>query len=262
MLKILPHLGLFLALALASLLIFSLDQIHFLAFPKTAVLTLTNPIHHGLYFTSQQVKKQFYFIFAARFAGQENKALKMQIVQLLSENALLRSALAETAALVLQQNALDPRSFQLVPARPIGLDRYLYIDKGSNDGVKLNQVVVFKNSLLGKVYQVSEKKSTVILIADPDSKLSAFSLNKKGKAKGILMGRFGSLLRYDKILHQEIVEEGDLVYTEGLEDYIPRGLILGKVSKVSRPENQIFQQAEVSSLVDLADLDLVFLIKD
>lgn len=225
---------------------------------------LTNPISFGIYQTSLNTEKQLSFIFLARVASQENRALKEQIGKLLSENANLRKSLAETQAQVSQAKHLDPATYNLTPARPIGIidNRYLKIDKGTNSGIKSGEAVVYNDNFVGKIIQVSEKSSSVLLTSDPDSKVAAFSQGLNGKAKGVLTGQFGSELLFDKILHEEKISVGDLVYSEGTEGYLPRGLILGKVTQVVEQENEVFKQAKVASNFDIRDLELVFVIKE
>lgn len=223
---------------------------------------LTNPISFGIYNTSKHIGNQFYFVFQARFAAQENKALKEQIGQLLSENASLRKSLAETKSLLSQEIHLDPLTYNLIPVHPIGIGRYLKIDKGLSSGIVSGQAVVFNDNYIGKIVQVSEKSSNVQLTSDPDSKVAAFSQGLGGKAKGVLLGQFGSEVILDKILHEEKISVGDLVYSEGTEGFLPRGLILGKVSQVLENENEIFKQAKVQPSFDISDLELVFVIKE
>lgn len=258
--KAIPNLRLFLLLIFLSLSTFALDSFHLLDLPKKVTFYLTNPISFGIYRTYQQFSKQFYFVFASRFAAQENKALKEQIGQLLSENANLRRELSETKAQLLQQQKIDPATYQLLAARPIGLTRYLKIDKGADEGVKVGQAVIFQDNFIGKVLEVSQKMANVQLTQDPDSKVAAFSQGLEGSAKGVLLGQFGTESILDKILHEESVKVGDLVYSEGTEGYLPRGLILGKVIEVKSEENEVFKQAKVGSVFDVRDLELVFVI--
>ncbi len=258
--KVIPNLQLFLILILISLMIFGLDSINFLKWPKIALYYLTNPITFGLYKTKQGFERQFYFIFAARLSAQENKALKEQLGELLSENAKLRNKLAEVEAQLSQQQSLNPQIFNLLVARPIGLSRHLKIDRGSNDKVKKNQAVVFKDNLIGQVTETSEKGANVKLLTDPDSKISAFSQGLSGKAKGVVTGQFGQEMLFDKILHEEKIQAGDLVYTEGLENFLPRGLVLGKVTRVEEKENEVFKKAILAPIFDIRDLELVFII--
>ncbi len=260
--KVVPNIKLFLILIFFSLIIFGLDIVNLLNLPKQLIYYITNPVSFGIYNTSKNIGQQFYFVFEARFAAQESKALKSQIGQLLSENAELRKKLAETEVLVSQGKHLDPGTYNLLPARPIGLGRYLKIDKGTSAGIKVGQAVVFEDNFVGKVVAVSPAVSNIQLLGDPDSKISAFSQNKEGKAKGVLIGQFGTDILMDKILHEEKIDVGDLVYSEGLEGFLPRGLILGRVTQVLERENEVFKQAKVQPVFDVKDLDLVFVIQE
>lgn len=260
--RAIPFLQPFLGLILLSFLIFGLDKTKFLSLPKTILYTISTPIQFGLYSSWQNISRQFYFITSARFAAQENKALKEQIGQIISENASLRSKLAEVEAQLVQEQSLDPRTYNLMAARPIGVDRYLKLDKGKNDGILVGQSVVYKDNFIGQVIESSEKGANVRLLADPSSKLLAFSINREGKARGILIGQFGSEMLFDKISHEEIIAEGDLVYSEGTEGYLPRGLILGRVTEVEEKENEIFKRAKVRPIFDIRELELVFVIKE
>ena len=260
--KVVPNVKAFLILISLSLVIFFVDTTKLLSLPRQLAFYITNPISFGIYNTNQRLGKQFYFIFQARFAAQENKALKEQVGQLLSENANLRKEVAETQALLFQEKHLDPSTYNLLPARPIGLSRYLKIDKGSNSGIKAGQAVVFEDNYVGKVVNVSPAASNIQLLEDPDSKVAAFSQNIEGKAKGVLLGQFGTEVLLDKILHEEKISVGDLVYSEGTEGFLPRGLILGRVSKVLERENEVFKQAKVQPIFDIRDLELVFVITE
>lgn len=259
---ILQDFKLFSILILISASLYFLDSFKFLNLPKSIFQTVTVPIQYGLYKSSLNVASQFEFVLNGRRASQESKALREQIALILSENANLRKKLSQSQAFLSQDKALSEEVFNLTPARPIGFSRLLLIDKGSDDGVKLNQSVVFKDNFIGLIKEVDPKKSKVILASDPDSRISAFSQSDAGRAKGILSGQFGSEMLLDKILHEEPVKIGDLVYSAGQELEIPRGLILGQVTEVIEKETEVFKQAKVKSVFDVRDLDLVFIVGD
>lgn len=258
--KIIPDFKIFLTVIFLSLGIFVLDSIHFLIIPKRLAFYVSNPISFGLYSTSKNVGRQFYFIFQARLSIQEAKALKEQIGTLLSENAKIRRDLAETQSLLSQEKHLDPQTYNLLPTRPIGLSRYLKIDKGLQDGIKVGEAVVFNENLVGRIVSVSDNASNVALLIDPDSKVAAFSQGLEGKAKGILIGQFGTDIIFDKILHEEKINIGNLVYSEGTEGNLPRGLVLGRITQVMEQQNELFKRAKVQTIFDPRDLDLVFVI--
>lgn len=260
--KVIPNIKIFLILVFSSLIISFLDNAKLLNAPKSALAFFTNPISLGFYQTSKKIGRQFYFIFQARFAAQENKALKEQIGKLLSENSALRKNLAETEGLISQSQHLDPQTYHLTTVKPIGLGRYLKIDKGDSSGIKVGQAVVFNDNYVGKIVEVSPSSANIQLLTDPDSKVAAFSQGLEGRAKGVLMGQFGTEILMDKILHEEKIKMDDLVYTDGTEGFIPRGLILGRVSQVMERENEIFKQAKVQPVFDIRDLELVFVITE
>lgn len=239
-----------------------LDYLKLLSIFKSFASLATNPISFGLYDTKQNIGRQFYFIFEARFSSQENKALKEQLSQLLSENTNLKKRLAEAQTQLEQFNFISPSTYNLVAARPVGFNRFLKIDKGEESGIKQNQAVVFKDNYVGKVKQVGVKNATIELLEDPDSKIAAFSQSLNGRSKGVVIGQFGTEGLMDKILHEESIEVGDLIYSEGLEGFLPRGLILGKVTEVKELPNEVFKQAKIKPVFDIRDLELVFVIVD
>lgn len=258
--KVIPNLQLFLLLLFISFIILLLDQFHLLDFAKRISFYITNPFSFGIYKTYQDISRQFYFIYAARLSSQQNLALKEQIGQLLSENAKLRQHLAELEALLSQNEFLGPKTYNLVAARPVGLSRYLKIDKGEDSGIKVGQAVVFKDNFVGRIIATSPKSANIQILQDPDSKVAAFSQGIEGRAKGVLIGQFGTDLILDKILHEEKISEGDLVYSEGTEGFLPRGLILGKVVQIRQLADEVFKQAKVEPIFDIRDLELVFVI--
>jgi rod shape-determining protein MreC len=237
-----------------------MDFFQMLSLPKGLLQQVTIPIQYGLYKSSLNVSRQFEFVLQARQSAQENKAKSEQMAQILSENANLRKKLAEAQSFLEQDKVLSDKAFNLIPARPVGFSRFLMIDKGNADGLNINRAVIFKDNFIGLIKEADPRKSKVILASDPDSRISAFSQSDQGKAKGILIGQFGSEMLLDKILHEEPIKVGDLVYSEGQEVAIPRGLVLGQVSEVIQKDNEIFKQAVVKPVFDIGDLEVVFVV--
>ncbi|MCL5784508.1 MAG: rod shape-determining protein MreC [Patescibacteria group bacterium] len=253
---------LFVFLLLFSVFIVLFDSLGVLQMPKSLFQYVSAPIQYGLYQSGAAVGKQLEFIVLIRRASQENKALRLQLGDLLTENSQLRKQLEESTILNDQQDKLNPQTFDLLPAHVISSNRYLEIDKGTNDGVTEGQAVVFKDSYIGLVKEAGSKISQVLLSTDPDSKIAVFSQNNDGRAKGMLEGQFGAELLMDKILHEENIEVGNLVYSEGTEGKLPRGLVMGKVSQVLERQNEVFKQAKVEPVYNVSDLDMVFVIRN
>lgn len=256
-----PDLKLLLGLVFLSFLLMLFDSLNFLNLPKSLVQTVTIPVQYGLYKSAVSVGENFQFIFVARYAYFENEALKQQLGELLTENSGLRKKLLENETLVDQYNKLSPTTYDLMPAHVIGSGRFLTLDRGMDDGVMVGQAIVYKDNYIGQVNKASPKTSQVLLPFDPDSKIAVFSQGEAGRARGILEGQFGAELLMDKILHQENVAVGDLVYSEGIEGRFLKGLVMGKITEVLEKENEVFKQAKVSPLFDAVGLDMVFVMR-
>lgn len=258
---ILADLKLFLILTLTSLLILFLDNFNLLNLPKQGLQYLTTPIQYGLYQAGSFSRRQLGFIVAARHAAQEITALKKQLGELMLENASLRTKVAESETLLNQYSTLDPRMFNLLPARVIGLGEKIILDQGETEGVKIGQAVIYKDSFVGEIIAVSPKTSLLQIPQDPASKIAIFSQNEAGKARGVLYGQFNSELLIDKILHQEPLEVGDIVYSEGIEGRLPRGLVIGRISELLVRPNEVFKQAKVEPIFKAGELEIVFIVR-
>lgn len=260
--SILADFRLFTILVIIAILLICFDGLNVFSLPKSLVQYITSPLQYGIYHGGLGLKTQFEFVYMARKASQENVALRQQMGGLLTENATLRKDLTEKNAMLVQGDTLNPTNYHLIPARTLGLTRYLLIDRGSDDGIKVDQPVIYKDAYIGQIREVSQKKSTVILLSDPDSKIASFVSSQDGKAKGLLIGQYGSEILLDKVLHSEPMAVNDLIYSDGTEGILPRGLVLGQVQEIIQKDNDVFKQAKVKSIFNVADLDVVFVITD
>ncbi len=139
----------------------------------------------------------------------------------------------------------------------VGVKNVLLIDKGTNDKVHENDLVVIGNILIGKVVEVSPKVSSVQLLSDPESKIPAIT---ESAAEGILQGEFGSEIKLTDVVQEKVLKVGELVKTSGRNSW-PRGLIMGKISKVNKVEKDFFQSAQVIPTIDLNDVSLIYVVK-
>jgi rod shape-determining protein MreC len=181
--------------------------------------------------------------------------------QLLSEAARIASLEREVAEL---QATLDLRattSFTTVAAQVVARDfaidrRYIILDVGSVDGVKIGDVVIGAGaSLAGRVVQVSEQSCQVRLLTDPE-----FSVTSEVAATGAIgqvRGRAANPLAFDDVDAQRQVLVGAEVTTSGIElsptlrSAFPRGLSVGRVVAVNTVTSAVLQSADVEPTLDL-----------
>ena len=196
------------------------------------------------------------------------RSLQARLTELLEEREQLVSEAARIASLEREvaelQATLDLRattSFTTVAAQVVARDfaidrRYIILDVGSVDGVKIGDVVIGAGaSLAGRVVQVSEQSCQVRLLTDPE-----FSVTSEVAATGAIgqvRGRAANPLAFDDVDAQRQVLVGAEVTTSGIElsptlrSAFPRGLSVGRVVAVNTITSAVLQSADVEPTLDL-----------
>lgn len=129
---------------------------------------------------------------------------------------------------------------------------YFFIDAGTNQGIKPDMIVVYKQSLLGKVTQVYPWYSKVIAITDESCKVAACCVNSK--TTGIHEGSNKlECTQLQFVSHLEKIEPGDHIISSGKGLVFPQGLSLGQV--VSCTKNDLYYVIDVKPSADLLKID-------
>jgi rod shape-determining protein MreC len=201
-------------------------------------------------------------------AKKQNKQLKAEVQNLhgqLAQLATDKRDAEQLRALVGLQRVL-PAGSHTVTARVIAHSPTVWystvqIDKGSNDGVRMNQPVLTAGGLAGKVVDTSGGTARVALITDSSSAVSA-EVMPKGVA-GIVKPEIGGKdLILDFIPKNSHLRRGQIVVTSGfrsgaLESLFPRGIPIGKVGSVNQDELEVYQRVRVHPYADLRRMDFV-----
>ena len=136
-------------------------------------------------------------------------------------------------------------------------EKTIILNRGNVDGVKMGQAVLSGTGILvGKIIKTEEHLSFARLLHDNRSKVAAALLNKDGSV-GVVEGGYGLSLRLKFVPRNETVHIGEQVITSGLENGLPRGLLIGAVAVIENEAYQPFQQAVIMPTVDLSKLTLV-----
>lgn len=138
-----------------------------------------------------------------------------------------------------------------------GRTEFITIDKGSNNGLRAGLAVVSNDGVIvGKLAEVKNGTSQVILTNNENCKLAATIFNET-KTGGIAEGEMGLTIKMGFIPQDQKIEPGNIVVSSGLEQFIPRGLIIGKVIEVDRGSNELWQGAVVEPMIDFEKLIVV-----
>jgi rod shape-determining protein MreC len=126
----------------------------------------------------------------------------------------------------------------------------------------MNQPVITGDGLVGKISAVAADAAQVTLITDHTSAVSAQVV--PDGASGLVKARVGdpSDLLLDFVEKGRPVLKGATVVTAGwrsskLESLFPRGVPIGRVTRVDVRERELYQRVHVRPFADLRRLDVV-----
>jgi rod shape-determining protein MreC len=136
------------------------------------------------------------------------------------------------------------------------------IDRGTNDGVRQDAVVITHKGLVGRVERVNPTSAKVRLINDLNSSVSV-RLQTDSRTTGLLRGQSqGNLMVIAYIAQTDSVQPGDVVLTSGLGEMYPEGYVVGKVARVERKDADPFQAAVVEPAVEMDKLERLYVLAD
>lgn len=223
-----------------------------------------NFLHQAADFFAVPVKKQIFrkgqmisSISSCPNEKRKIKTLENEVRKLLVESEKRKTLEEENRALRKQLETPLPPQWEYQDVKVIGFNNDLSIDKGEKQGLKINQIVLSQNILVGKIKELSVSQSLVELPTHPQSKIPV--LTGRTGARGILKGEFGTELVLENVLQEEKLEVGDLILTSG-EGNFPKGILIGKITKVIKKETEIYQKAEVKPLLNYQDLETIFVL--
>ncbi|MBR5928413.1 MAG: rod shape-determining protein MreC [Prevotella sp.] len=158
-------------------------------------------------------------------------------------------------------------SYKLIPAKVITnsinqRDNLITLDKGSDDGVRVDMGVACGNGVVGIVYMVSKKYCVVIPVLNSHSNISV-TVDKRGYF-GYLhwLGRRPDKAYVNDIpLHAKVLP-GDQVVTSGYSSIFPPGLQVGKVLYVFKSLDGLSLQLQVRLSTDFSTIRDVCIIDD
>ena len=198
----------------------------------------------------------------------ENERLKEKVAEYESRLAGYDEAMhrLESYETILEVKEKNP-DFTIVPADIIGTDSSdifssIIINRGSSDGVKVNDPVIYGNYLVGVVKKVNHSYSVIESILNPSVNVSAIE-SKTREAAYITTDTQQSeegkciLAGLDRTTE---ISPGGIVLTSGIGGIYPSGIIIGTVSQVLRSDIDISSYAIVTPGADIRSLEDVFVI--
>jgi len=232
---------------------------------RSAIMVPLAPLSAAGFGVGSYFSERTKMLFSIGTLYKQNQELQSKVRQLESQNAYLTDIKNENKTLRETVNLLPREEFELLGAEvvlhnPTGGEQWIVINRGKKDSLEVGDaVIVDERVLIGHIDEVDHTTARVQLITNPQSVVNVVSA--RTQAKAIAYGNHGLSLNVEDIEKDADVVEGDIFITSDVGGKYPKGLSVGKVQQISVAQDNLFQTANVLPLVNLGELQFVFVVK-
>lgn len=196
-------------------------------------------------------------------ASKENKSLLNKVAQLENQIFEFEELVKENKRLkkLLQfgkKQVKRPILSQIVGWNSSSHFKVLRINKGFKDGIRLQSSVVTSKGLVGYIYRLTDHFADVLTILDANNKVDA--IVARSRSHGILEGYEQGKILMKYVSNIEPVILNDMVLTSGLGNLYPKGVRIGRISKIERESYSVTQHIEITPSVDFGNLEEVIVL--
>lgn len=197
--------------------------------------------------------------------AQQNEILLKQNQALKQEILTYQESKAENERLTKLLGVPEIAKVEHVVAKTIGQDTSFenlsfFINVGSEDGIHVRMPVISVEGIVGTITRVYKNSSVFVTILDPSHDVDG--IVTRTRARMIVEGKGKPLVARTKYLDRsDDVRVGDLVVTSGMDGIFPKGLPIGSIIKVDKPQAGVVQEAELRAAFDMGHLEEVLVLK-
>lgn len=230
---------------------------------------LVSPLQNGISKAGYYLSNRAEELVQIKELLKENEELKAQIDELTIENVQLQQDRYELTNLR-ELYALDAQydSYEKIGARVIAKDsgnwfHSFVINKGSDDGLKIDMNVIAGSGLVGRISDVGPNWAKVLSIIDDNSNVSGSVLSTSDSmmVTGDLKLYENGVISFEKLVDSgDRVSEGDKIVTSNISSkYLP-GILIGYISSINKDSNNLTKSGLVTPAVDFEHIDEVLVI--
>ncbi len=225
-------------------------------------ISAVTPIEKAVIHSQEWVQNLWTTYAYLRGVRRENRELRAQLDRMKIDDARVaedaRMARRVQALLGFKEQYVDSTiAAQVIGSSGSEQSRVIYIDKGSNDGIKTDMAVITPTGIVGKIVQVFPDSSQVLPINDQFSGVGAAL--KDSRLQGILKGAANGATTLQYVMSDEKVVPGEEVITSGGDRIFPKGLPVGRVVSVE-PGKDLFLNIRVVPSSRLDGLEEVLVV--
>lgn len=226
-------------------------------------ISVVSPFQKALTSSFQFTKEIWDTYFLAVLAVNENMQLKQKLSRSVEIKTQNDELVLENIRLKKFVNFTDQVPDTYVAAQIIARDpspwfKTVMIDKGAKDGLAKGSPVLVSEGIVGQLIEVAPHYSRVLLIIDRNSAVDA--LVQDSRVRGIIKGNNEDMCSFVYALRKDEVKEGEMIVSSGLDQVFPKGLRIGRISKVTKVHSQLFQDITIETSVDFDKIEEVLVL--
>lgn len=231
---------------------------------RMAFLNSPRPVIFLVKSVTLPVKTFFSTIYQLDKISKENANLQDKIHKLEQDLVLKDQESRENEALRKELGFIKTSKQQYIPCSVLsqnflGAKDALVLNCGIEDGVEEGLGIVSQGYLVGKITYAGKETSTVLLAVS--SQFSTDAKVSQTSATAIVEGSYGSGLVVNQVPQTTELKPGWLVVTAGINEKIPKNILIGEVSSMLSSGNDLFKKAALTSPLDFKNLEFVFAVK-
>lgn len=231
---------------------------------RSVVLNAPRPLVVLVKDITVPVKNFFTTIYQLNRIAKENADLRNQVIVLKQDLVQQDQQQKENDALRKELGFVNSNPFHLAPCTVLspnafGLTDSVLLNCGTDQGVAEGQAIISQGYVVGKIVYAGKSLSTALLATS--SKFSTDARVSKTGDVGLIKGSFDSGLILDQVPQTSDLEPGWLIVTAGVNQQIPKNILIGQVSDILSGSSDLFKRAALSSPIDFNNLEFVFAVK-
>lgn len=199
----------------------------------------------------------------------ENRELKQKVSELaqvkVRDQTLAKENKQLKAELKLKNSLTDYStvSAAVMSRTPSSWQQQLVINKGQTSGIKKNMPVLSGGGLIGRVAEVNKTNSKVELLSNTSESSNRFSIVINGtdgkSVNGIITGynaRTNELIM-GQVTSTAKIKKGAKVVTNGMGGITPKGLYVGKVSRIGKDDYGLAKKVYIKPATNFNEINIV-----
>jgi rod shape-determining protein MreC len=229
---------------------------------ERTVMTIFSPVPKTVNWIGGTASDMYHGYLDMRRAVNENTSLRRKVSALTTENLKLQQSDSDLRRLrsllgYSEQFALNTSMAHVIMQDTASRFKSIIIDRGSDDGVEVNDAIVNASGLIGRVVLTTNDLAKIQLITDNNCAVG--SMIERTRRQGVVRGNGSTITNMYDVPSLADVQPGDRVLTAGIDGVFPKGIPIGNVVRADQGQS-LFKSIVVKPAVDFGSIEEVIVI--